>query len=140
MHGRTPTFLYFYRLNLGPDLACSFCGLGRESDEHILSKCQKSQIVWNFLIRHFTGLTFKVIQNFTFGDWTLIRWKTKLGSQVIYPILASCAWLLWKARCNKVVNNIDPNFNNLAFHAARLAFGCSKDTRSSTEKLTYSLF
>lgn len=96
VHGWTPTFSYLYMLNIGPDKECCFCGLERETDEHLLWKCKKIQLSW-YCINNYAGVDLTVISNFTNGDQITKTWETRQGNQNLKAALANCAWLLWKA-------------------------------------------
>lgn len=68
LYGRTPSFSYLYRMNIGPLRECVFYGLEEETYEHILWKCQKCRRSWT-IIGKFEGVDVKGIDHFTAGEW-----------------------------------------------------------------------
>ena len=49
LHGRTPTFNFFYNLNLDPHLMCPLCGIHEENTEHIIWECRVSRQCWQLV-------------------------------------------------------------------------------------------
>lgn len=106
--GRLPTAEYLYRLRLGLDSPCILCGLHSESNEHLYNLCLKTQYIWRNL-----GLKLNTALNFTDGfyssSWLLYSSNTKY----ILAIIFAGAWLIWKARCDAIFKNSQPNYNSI---------------------------
>lgn len=114
MHGRTPTFGFFYRLNIGTNRVCSFCNLNYETDVHFFWNYVKVQVVQQELAA-LTGFSLDWLATTTSGDWITIDWNIKMGSKSFKVLNATCARLIWKARCNLVFNSVSPNLHSIAF-------------------------
>lgn len=70
----------------------------------------------------------------------LKNWRTKCGNQKLKAYMASCAWIIWKARCNKVFNRIEPAWCALGHQAISMVEDLFKDQKRNTGKLTHSPF
>lgn len=136
LHGRTPTFAYLHKLNIGPDRECVFCGLERDTDEHFVWGCHKTRDCWN-VVGCFAGLDLREIASFTDGEWLTMNWNTRYGNKCFKAVLASYAWLLWKARCNVVFKSSIPNFRQIGHQANDLVRSLDHDLRLSAGKLSF---
>ncbi|XP_039118512.1 uncharacterized protein LOC120254484 [Dioscorea cayenensis subsp. rotundata] len=61
--GRLSTFAFLNQLNIGPDRPCIFCGLHRETINHLFNDCSSAQFVWNQIMIK-TNCTFKLFGRF----------------------------------------------------------------------------
>lgn len=51
--------------------------------------------------------------------------------------MASCTWLLWKARCSLIFNKRIPNFHQIGYQAIAIVESLSRDLKQRAGKLTY---
>ncbi|XP_039119193.1 uncharacterized protein LOC120255437 [Dioscorea cayenensis subsp. rotundata] len=102
-HDAVKTNDYLYRLNLGPQTLCTFCNLNTETVEHLFLNCYKTQEIWNI-----TCSTVSKPINLSDGISSKLWLKQELtgNGRFIQSIIASTVWFIWKARCNKIFNNV----------------------------------
>lgn len=90
LHRRTPTFNFFYNMNIGPLPMCSFCELMEESDDHAIWKCRVSRKCWE-LVSSFAGVQLEGIDSFVEGSWLLMNWQTQMGNQNFKYLMVTCS-------------------------------------------------
>lgn len=109
---RLSTFEYLYSINLGPRNFCPFFGLHFDSIEHLFLTCYKTQGVWSHAESLF-GKRFNFSGGFIAGNW-LANFG---GNTFVKSMIAAVAWHLWKARCDLIFRNIQPNFEVVTLKA-----------------------
>ncbi|XP_052622021.1 uncharacterized protein LOC128127534 [Lactuca sativa] len=98
---RLPTATTLIRRGIQlPSPTCTWCGLEPEDTDHVILRCPKAMMVWEWIIRwceipdlHFTHT--KDLVEFT-SKWGTCHKKRRTLIAICY----GTAWLLWKARCD----------------------------------------
>lgn len=83
---RLPITNHLYRLNLGPGLPCSLCGLNKETIDHLFITCPKIQTVWNMLNLQVNKLI-QFSNSFASGAWLITSYN--YSKHVVSLIAAS---------------------------------------------------
>lgn len=104
-NGCAPTFGFYYNLNIGPSILCPFCNLDNETDNHVLWKCIKTKELWS-LVASITRIILNHEESFPDGACLIKNWKIWMGNKVFKALLAACASVIWKARCNLVFKKV----------------------------------
>ncbi|XP_039135711.1 uncharacterized protein LOC120273129 [Dioscorea cayenensis subsp. rotundata] len=112
LHNRLSTTAFLHRLNLGPDNYCIFCGLWRETVDHLFSYCSSTQRVWQY-INHREHLNINLSNGFSSGEWVFDFQYSRYS----LAIIAAGAWFIWTSRCNAIFNNSSPNYSAIASKA-----------------------
>lgn len=82
LHGHLTTAVLLHQLNLGPDSVCIFCGLQRETVDHLFGGCANTQQVWNF-INHIDNLSISWSSGFSSRDWIIKFQHSKFNLALI---------------------------------------------------------
>lgn len=138
-YGRTLTFSYLFKQNIGPDRECAFCERERETDEHTLWRCFKSRVSWK-IIERYANVNIDEIDHFTCADWITKRWRTRCSNNCFKVVMASCAWLLWNARCDLIFNQTTPDFLKIGYQAVNMVECLTSVIQQTSGKLSYSTF
>lgn len=112
LHGRISTTDYLSNINLGPRSLCIFCNIESESIEHLFKECRYTHLIWNTL-NHILGINISFPDYISSGFWIT---DYKFFMHTIFVIAANI-WYIWKARCDAIFNNINPNFSSIAIRA-----------------------
>lgn len=136
LHGRTPTFAFLHKLNIGPERECVFCELEPETDEHVLWNCCKSKRSWT-VVERFAGMDLDRIGSLTSGEWITKSWKVKCGDACFKAVMASCAWMIWKARCDWIFKRIAPDFLQNGYRAVDMVVSLEKKLTLRAGKLCH---
>ncbi|KAJ0853894.1 putative reverse transcriptase zinc-binding domain-containing protein [Helianthus annuus] len=104
---RIPTREALARRNITlPSASCVLCNLVEESADHLLVTCQYAQQVWVAISLWFKmplpRYLLSVVELLEFAQQQQLADNKK---KVIYTIIASVCWLLWRTRNDLIFNN-----------------------------------
>ncbi|XP_026377582.1 uncharacterized protein LOC113271874 [Papaver somniferum] len=96
------------------DVHCSLCNYPAETIDHLFLKCPYARSIWlavninvGTILTHHGSFRNWVISWFSAG--TNITFGSNITRQDINNLLMVAAWTIWKDRCSKVFQNINPN-------------------------------
>lgn len=107
-----PLLTFLFRMNMGPDKPCIFCGLSQESINHLFCYCSKVSSIWSQLCTKIgTHISFPF--GFKSGAWI----TDSNYSMYIISVITTTAWFIWKSRCDAIFRNVNPNYPVIAHRA-----------------------
>lgn len=113
LRGRLSTSAFLFNIKLGPDNPCVFCGLHRETIDHLLYNCNRTRNIWDQLASKLnTSIVFT--NGFSSGCWLL----DYSHSMHIIAFIAASAWFIWLCRCDTIFRNTSPWFSFIVPRAA----------------------
>lgn len=98
------TYDFLYTLNLGHPENCVFCGLFRETDDHLFRLCHKVENQINMHIPLDSHLAEGLWLNFDRPD----------TGKFIALIIGTMTWYIWKVRCDYIFSGKIPDYNMTA--------------------------
>lgn len=113
LRGRLSTFAFLHSIHLSPDNPCIFCGLHRETIDHLLGECARTEDVWD-QINTRENLSFSFPDGFSSGNW-IIKYRHSMHT---LAIITAGDWFIWICWCNAIFKNLRPNYSVIVNKAA----------------------
>ncbi|XP_022020022.1 uncharacterized protein LOC110920094 [Helianthus annuus] len=115
---------------------CSFCGLQRETAEHLFVSCRLSQVVWDFV-----ATWCKLYGFFMFGVTDLISYYKKArGSEkwrsLVYLVIQTAVWCIWRSRNEAIFRRKQPTLERIKNEITAMGYLWYK-SRSKLANLTW---
>ncbi|XP_022004285.1 uncharacterized protein LOC110901819 [Helianthus annuus] len=116
------------------DDGCSFCNEGIDSVSHIFTACPLALGLWEKIsfwccVRNFFVFSFKdLLELHSIGD------RRKLEKEVLYGIIITACWILWKARNNLRFNGTNCNVEDIFSEVRATSFLWCKHRRFNGTK------
>lgn len=108
LRGRLSTSAFLHSIHLGPDNPCVFCGLHRETIDHLFYHCDRIRLVWDHVNRLLNS-SFTFSDSFSSGNWVLEHRHSRYN----LAIIAACAWFIWVCRCDYIFRDSRPIFPSI---------------------------
>ncbi|KAJ0830373.1 putative reverse transcriptase zinc-binding domain-containing protein [Helianthus annuus] len=131
---RLPTMVNLAKRNIQVgSLMCKLCGESEETSEHLFVSCGLTQSIWDFV-----GSWCRLYGFFLFDVKDVLGYHrmtrgTKEWKKVVYTIIQTTIWCIWRARNNATFNGKQPLARNLKEEIRVLGYLWVKNRARFTE-------
>lgn len=106
LRGCLSTSSFLHSIHLGPDNPCIFCGLHRETIDHLFGQCARIQEVWD-QINSRENMNISFPNGFSSRSW-ITEHRNLMHT---LAIIVAGAWFIWICRCNAIFKTLRSNYS-----------------------------